>query len=190
MIAMRTDYQFPGGWTDEDFDRLPDHIRYEIEDGNLVACSRPALWHQASRARLAASIDDQCPTDWLPIQAGEIRVYAGSLIDQLRAPDVMLVPRQLVHREAIRGWAHPDEVLFTAEVVSPASRTADRATKVVVYAAWGIPLYLRLETRPDVVLYEYRLDQATKRYGEPSAHRGVFATDDPFPFELDLSGWN
>ena len=190
MTALAADYQPSSGWTDDELEHIPDGIRYEIEDGNLVVSPRPTLWHQEACSIVKAVLQEQCPPDQWPVQEGEIRVYADPGIDQLRAPDVMLVPKSLVHKDAIRGWVHPREVALAAEVVSAGSRTADRATKVVVYASWGIPLYLRLETKPEVVLCEYRLDRATKRYGEPTEHRGAFTTDDPFPFELDLSRWN
>jgi Uma2 family endonuclease len=180
--AMRETF----GWTDEALAQVEDDLSYEIEDGHLTVSARPSLWHQEACARLKFDLEGQCPPDLWPAQEGEIRIYSGPLVKQLRAPDVMLVPRSLIDRDAVRGWVHPHEVPLAIEVVSPSSETADRVTKVGIYASWGIPIFLRLESRPQLALYEYRIGP-NKRYGEPIEHREVFETRFPFPIRLDLA---
>jgi Uma2 family endonuclease len=179
----------PGGWTEEALDVLPEAIHYEIEDGRLIVSPRPTFWHQQASIQMVLALRDACPPEWWPVQEGEIRVMDGRVVRQLRAPDTLVVPRRLTRRGAERGWAHPHEVALAAEVVSPGSTTSDRTTKVAVYAGWRIPLYLRLETEPEVVLAVYRLDPASGIYASPVEHRDVFVTEEPFPLRIDVGTW-
>jgi Uma2 family endonuclease len=177
----------PNGWTDDALEQLPEGVPYEIEDGRLVVSPSPAFSHQRACARLLRALEDQCTAEWWPIHEGDIRIYKDEFAWQLRTPDILVVPRGLTEDDAIRGWAHPHEVPLVIEVVSPSSLTVDRMTKVSLYASWGIPLYLRLERKPDVVLYSYELNGETGQYAPPTEHRDVFTTDEPFPLRLDLT---
>ena len=188
MTAAVGLYEPPDGWSDEDLVRVPEGVHYEIEDGRIVVSPRPSFWHQEACRRLTNVLEGQCPGDRWPVQEGEVRIYDGRVVAELRAPDILVVPRELTRRGAQRGWAHPHEVTLAAEVVSRYSYTPDRTTKVAVYAAWGIPLYLRLETEPEVVMYVYRLGPS-KTYGPPTEHRAPFSIDEPFPLQIDPDLW-
>ena len=60
------------------------------------------------------------------------------------------MPSELEHREA--RYAAPHEVLLVVETVSPGAARRDRVIKRDLYAAWGLPLYWILETRPSLSL--------------------------------------
>lgn len=175
------------GWSDDALAQLPEGLPYEIEDGRLVVSPSPAFNHQRICARLLRTLEDQCTAEWWPIHEGDIRIYQDEFAWQLRTPDILIVPRGLTEEDSIRSWAHPHEVPLVIEVVSPSSITVDRMTKVSLYASWGIPRYLRLERKPDVVLFSYVLDQETSQYAPPTEHRDVFTADQPFPLRLDLT---
>jgi hypothetical protein len=111
--------------------------------------------------------------------------YEGDIATELRRPDGMYIPCELFRPDAERGHAEPHEVPLIVQVTEPSTFTADAITKVGVYAAWGIPLYLRLDIEPETVLYEYRLSD-DGRYGEPTLHTDEFRTDEPFPLVISL----
>jgi Uma2 family endonuclease len=177
-----------GGWTDEALDALPECVRYEIEDGHLVLLPGCLGWHQVAARWLANQVEASCLRSWLPVTQCLICVYDGDVLAQARRPDVMVIPRALVGRESERGHAEPHEVPLVVEVGAPKTRIADQVTKVGVYAAWGIPLYLRLEVEPDTapVLFEYRLGD-DGRYGEPAMHTDEFRIDEPFPLVIRVA---
>ncbi|GAA3397798.1 hypothetical protein GCM10020369_79210 [Cryptosporangium minutisporangium] len=188
MTAAVGLYEPPDGWSDDELVQVPEGVHYEIEDGRLVVSPRPTFWHQEACRRLTNVLEEQCPSQYWPVQEGEVRIYDGRVVAELRAPDILVVPRELTRRGAYRGWAHPHEVSLAAEVVSRHSYTPDRTTKVSVYAAWGIPLYLRLETEPEVVLYAYRLG-SNKTYEKPTEHRELFTIEEPFQIQIDPALW-
>lgn len=175
------------GWTDEELDMIPEEIRYEIEDGILTVSPRPALWHQKFEARLITLLDAQCPEEWTSVPEAEIRIYEHGKITQSRSPDLMLVPTKITTTEADRNWVHPHEIALALEIVSPSSRIGDRITKSALYAEWKIPFYLRIESKPTVALFEYRLDAETGHYQSPVQHTNIFETDTPFPLQIDLA---
>ncbi|SHN42177.1 Uma2 family endonuclease [Cryptosporangium aurantiacum] len=175
------------GWTEDELEMVPEKVRYEIEDGILSVSPRPALWHQRFLLIVATMLDSQCPEEWTPVPEAEIRVYENDKITQSRSPDLMVVPTKLTTTEADRGWVYPQEIALALEIVSRSSRITDRMTKAALYAEWKIPLYLRVESKPRLALYEYRLDTTTGQYRTPMEYLDVFETDDPFPIPLELS---
>jgi hypothetical protein len=93
----------PEVWTDEALEQIPEGVRAEIEDGRLLRSPTPAFSHQRIAARLTRSLEDQCTAEWWPIAAGEIRIYEYDEIRQMRAPDILIVPRGLTEVNSIRG---------------------------------------------------------------------------------------
>lgn len=175
------------GWTEDELEMVPDGVRYEIENGILHVSPRPALWHQSFELQVAMALAAQCPEDWRPVPEAEIRIYEDDKIMEARSPDLMVVPTELTTREADRNWVAPSEIALALEIVSKSSRIRDRITKSALYADWGIPLYLRVESKPAVALYEYRLDAESGQYRTPVQYTDVFETDVPFPLRIDLS---
>jgi len=175
------------GWTEDELEVVPDNVRYEIEDGILYVSPSPALWHQKFELKVAMMLDSQCPEEWTSVPGAEIRIYEDDKVMQARSPDVMVVPTEATTTEADRNWVAPNEMALALEVVSKSSRSRDRITKAALYAEWGIPLYLRVEGKPAVALYEYRLDAETGQYRTPVQYTDVFETDAPFPLRIDLS---
>lgn len=175
------------GWTEDELDMVPENVRYEIEDGILHVSPSPALWHQKFELKVGMMLDSQCPEEWTAVPEAEIRIYEDDKVMQARSPDVMVVPTAATTTEADRNWVAPGEIALALEIVSKSSRSRDRITKAALYAEWGIPLYLRVEGKPTVALYEYRLDAETGQYRTPVEHLDVFETDSPFPLRIDLS---
>jgi Uma2 family endonuclease len=175
----------PGGWTDEALKQLD--FRYEIENGHLIVSASASSLHNQVSWSVKAVLQQQCPTEWWPIQDSDIRIWTsradGSPVARSRRPDVLIVPSKLIED---RSWYHPHEVAVAVEIVSPGSQFMDRTTKVDIYAGWSIPLYLRLEIKPKLVLYSYAL-QSDGRYGVPIAHTDEFRSDEPFPLVIKMA---
>jgi Uma2 family endonuclease len=77
-------------------------------------------------------------------------------------------------------------VLLAGEVVSPGSRTMDRISKAALYAAGGIPVYVRVETQPDVSLTLYELAPGADVYTEVATWRRGEVARLSTPFEVEI----
>ncbi len=149
-------------WTFEDLQALPDDVdwrRYEIVDGALVVSPSVASRHEFVSAWLRRLLDQGGLPQFLTI--GPIAV---DLRPSYRIPDLAVVSIDLAKRNL--NPLPPNEVHLIVEVVSPGSVTQDRVTKPAQYAAAGIPVYLRVETEPDVTLSAYGLAPGAAVYTE------------------------
>ncbi|HET8581649.1 MAG TPA: Uma2 family endonuclease [Jatrophihabitans sp.] len=169
-------------WTFEDLQALPedaDWRRYEIVDGALVVSPGVFTQHEFASARLRRLLDRA------GLPAFEtIGPMAVDLHPSYRIPDLIVVRAELARIKL--KLLPPAEVLLVVEVVSPGSRTTDRITKPAEYAAAGIPVYLRVETEPDVTLTVYELDAGASIYTE----RGTYGPGETAhldrPFAADI----
>lgn len=113
--------------------------RYELSDEGVLSIVPPAdLEHSALVTQLVI---------WLASCYGARRVLTNPGVQLAggsggRIPDVVVLRRD---PDGATVWADPSDVLLAVEVVSPASRTADRALKPGEYAAARIPHYWRVE---------------------------------------------
>ena len=109
---------------------------------------------------------------------------AVDLHPSYRIPDLIVVRVDL--RKANFDPLPPNHAQLVVEVVSPGSRTTDRITKPAEYAAAGIPVYLRVETEPDVTLTVYELEPGASAYTE----RGTYGPGETAhldrPFTADI----
>ncbi|WP_188193035.1 Uma2 family endonuclease [Nonomuraea sp. SYSU D8015] len=98
-------------------------------------------------------------------------------------PDLVVVPKGRF--ESVKLMFTPEDVLLAVEVVSPSTKTRDRATKVEAYAKAGIPTYWRVELDEGPTLYVYDLDGDS--YRGPVAHKaGTLASlTAPYPISFD-----
>jgi hypothetical protein len=78
------------------------------------------------------------------------------------------------------------DVRLAVDVVSPGSRSMDRLIKPALDAAGGIPVYVRVETQPEVSLTLHELEPGADAYTEvATCSRGQTARLSR-PFELEF----
>jgi Uma2 family endonuclease len=125
--------------------------RLELHRGRFQVSPPPTPRHQRFADRLQTLLDAAvAPAGLEALSAIGVRVGA----DTAYIPDVAVVPPQ--PDEAVSVIAR--EVSLVVEVVSPGSRTMDRAEKPTALAAVGVPRYWRVEQAvgeaPTIVAYE------------------------------------
>jgi Uma2 family endonuclease len=163
-----------GGWTYEDYLRLPDDgRRYEVIRGFLYVSPAPSLPHQYSVTQLG-----YCLTDF--VKKGRLGVVLVAPFD-IRLPeriadpvqpDVLFIRRENRPRmDALRFDGIPD---LAVEVLSPGNWRYDRNTKLSVYREAGIPetwlvdpatrtveVFVLDAAQPQYVLRERRIEGET-----------------------------
>jgi len=131
-------------FTRADYDQLPEGMRVELIDGELLKMAEPTFRHQEIARSVFLTFVEQ---------VGEKRVLFGPItfaIDEFNA----LVPDVLVMREAeIPGRDAKDiaRALVVAEVLSPSTASRDRNVKVAKYLAQGVEEVWLLDPRKEVV---------------------------------------
>ena len=134
--------------TYEDLFDLPDHVVGEIIHGQLITHPRPAPKHAVA----SSAIGDELVS---PFQKGRGGPGGWWILDE---PELHLGPHILV--PDLAGWRRerlpvmPDAAFFTlppdwvCEVVSPGTVRMDRADKMPIYAAQGIPFLWLIDPAP------------------------------------------
>lgn len=170
----------PGPWTEEEFLALPEDRRIELLDGGLLVSPNARRGHQRLSSQLWATLGAAAPAGIEVLEAINVRIGPGRIL----IPDLAVV----TDPGADDLVADASAVVLVVEIVSPGSVRTDRAVKPQLYAAAGIPVYLRIEfgaDGPSGVLLElagagYR-EVARRQPGEP------LVLTRPFPVELDLA---
>lgn len=165
--------------TYEDLLDLPEHVVGEIIHGQLITHPRPAPKHVVT----SSAIGDELVG---PFQKGRGGPGGWWILDE---PELHLGPHILV--PDLAGWrrerlpAMPETAYFTlppdwvCEVLSPSTARVDRAAKMPIYAAQGIPFLWLID--PDL----HTLEVFVLHEGRWSLER-VYQEDDPVsapPFE-------
>jgi Uma2 family endonuclease len=179
MTSVALDHAGP--WTEADYLALPEtRQRIELLDGSLLVTPAPGSDHQQLARRLANLLEAAAPDQLEVVEAVNVRV----------APSKLLIPDLLVTRRLEATAVYPaEDVLLVAEVVSPSTTTADRMIKPQLYAAAGIPWFLRVEL--DVPqppgLWLYRL--AAAAYAEHAHAEGseTLTLTEPIAATIDAS---
>ena len=146
--------------TYEDLFDLPDHLVGEIIHGQLITHPRPTPKHAVA----SSAIGDELVS---PFQKGRGGPGGWWILDE---PELHLGPHILV--PDLAGWRRerlptmPDIAYFTlppdwvCEVLSPGTARVDRADKMPIYAAQGIPFLWLIDPAPRTlevfVLYDGR----------------------------------
>lgn len=142
-----------GAWTEEDFLALPEDElqRVELIEGALLVSPHGDVGHQQIASRLWRELDVALPDDIVVVTEANVRLPSGSI----PIPD-LVVTTDLSEPLVLDA----SEVLLVAEIVSetPPSQHRDRVEKPALYAAAGIPWYLRVERQPVLELILFRLD--------------------------------
>ena len=125
-------------WTYEEYYKLDDDQRYEINDGHLLPIPTPDTWHQDWLSDLYSMVKTFVKNNKLG------RVFFAPLDvvldpENTVQPDLVFVAAKnagIIQRRAIFGA--PD---LLVEVVSPYSGRRDRIQKMKLYAQFGVAEY-------------------------------------------------
>ncbi|MCE3554951.1 Uma2 family endonuclease [Pseudonocardia sp. RS11V-5] len=168
-----------GPWTEEDFLALPEDRRIELLDGELLVSPFAGYGHQRVASRLWRVLDEAAPRQVEVFETVNVRVGSGRI----------LIPDLVVVTEPGLDVAIADAALvaLVVEILSPGAVVAHRALKPQLYAAAGIPSYLRVElgAAPSAAVFAL----ASGRYEQVAAAPpgGVLRLDEPFSAEIDLA---
>ena len=140
-------------WTAAEYRRLPEGPPYyELEDGELLEMVRPRGKHQLIIGRLFAAIDKYLTRERRGSLWPEVAVFLTPR--HIYIPDLSFLLTENLGRfgddVAIEG--PPDLVV---EVMSPSTASRDKAHKLRVYHAAGVPWYWLVETE-SLLVTEYR----------------------------------
>ena len=137
--------------TVDDLESLPDELRIELHEGNLVIVTPPSAWHSDIIWRVTGVFRAAGLVAFL-----ELGVKSSEI--DLREPDVAVLKSR---PDKKRGVFPPEEVLIVVEVVSKSSEKMDRVVKPLHYAKIGIPEYWRVEEDPadddDALIHQHKL---------------------------------
>lgn len=120
--------------TADDYSKLPEELRAELIDGELVMSPSPDPAHQL----VVADLYDALKAHLGPSSRGRL-LFAPCdvLIDKhnVLQPDLLVLPEGT--RPAPRPWRIPVPI-FVIEVISPSTETRDRGVKMERYRARGV----------------------------------------------------
>lgn len=169
-----------GPLSEEDFLALPEDRRVELLDGALLVSPSARAPHQRMSLRLALVLEFARPDGWEVFETVNVRVAPGRIL----IPDLTVVHR----RGADTVVFDAADVVMVVEVVSPGSVVTDRAVKPGLYAAAGIPHYLRVELGP-VGPHATAYRRVDGRYVEAvhAAPRERLRLTEPFDVDVDLA---
>lgn len=118
----------------DDYLALPETVRAEWVDGEVVVTPSPSYRHQRSSLRLAGSLDSGLP--------GLFVVEATSLhlpVNRERIPDILVLDRE-------PETPHVDfPPVLVVEILSPSTRSEDTVRKSTDYLAGGVRQYWLLD---------------------------------------------
>jgi Uma2 family endonuclease len=169
-----------GPWTIEDLFALPeDGQRHELVDGSLLVTPAPGMPHQRASSRLWAALDAAVPDEFEVLEA--VNVQTGKA--RLFIPDVVVIRCPGTTATVLPAA----EVLLVAEIVSPSSVAIDRTLKPAMYAAAGIPHYLRVELEGDSAPTVFAYTLAGDAYQEMASARvgEILDLHEPFRVSID-----
>lgn len=167
------------------FDALPEEVRAEIVDGEIIVSPLRLNVHQRVIMYLTSLLVPVANTYgwWVDTSGG---VVLEPDLNEYH-PDLQVAPSTAWPVEGNSGPAL-SEVKLVAEVTSPGRRDLirDRETKYAAYANAGIPLYL--------IIDRYDGDGFTTLYSNPSGKEYLDAHKVPFgerlmlpkPFEVEI----
>ena len=177
------DFRTPAdGWTVEDLERFPeDKIRRELFDGVLLVSPSAARIHQKVSLHLAAILEASCPSEYDVVQDVDVRFGERRSF----APDIIVITAAAAERSERPFMSH--EVILAVEIVSPTSVGMDTITKPAVYAQAGIPLYWRIETAGEIIVYAYELAPVGNVYQAVGRFTDSIEVSEPWPMEIPIS---
>ncbi|PNE42704.1 Putative restriction endonuclease [Streptomyces yunnanensis] len=160
---------------------LPPHT--ELIDGSLIFVSPQRNFHALVLYVLEHGLRATAPDEF------RVRREMTVVLDNHNAPEPDI---SVVRAEADAGLEQTRyqarDVHLAVEVVSPDSKSRDRTTKPVKYAAAGIPNFWRIERDGSrTVVHVYELDTMTRAYVHMGVHRDRIKVDKPYAIDIDLT---
>lgn len=166
------------------FDALPEDVRAEIVDGEIIVSPLNLNAHQRVIMYLNSMLSRALPEHWWVGSSGGLILEPDW--DEY-VPDLQIAPSSAWAREGNSGPVL-SEVKLVVEVTSPHKRdlVRDRETKYAACARAGIPLYL--------IVDRYDGEGLTTLYSNPSGKEYMDAHKVPFgekltlpkPFEVEI----
>jgi len=126
-----------GGWSEEDYLRLPGNHLTEFDHGRIEVLDMPSELHQLMVAYLYRALlgfVDAAELGRVLFAPFPVRLWEG----KVREPDLLFMLTQHAHRRHNNFWQGADLVM---EVMSPDDPRRDRETKRREYALARIPEY-------------------------------------------------
>jgi Uma2 family endonuclease len=173
--------EHPDPWSEDEYFALGETSnRIELIDGGLWVSPAPSKRHQHIAFLLAMELYGAAERAGLLVwQDINLRLAGGRIVQ----PDVIVADT-----DDAGSTVEAAEAKLVVEVVSPSNAGMDRLLKPQLYAAAGIPWYLKVEQPQDSV--ELHLYQLAGEHYLPVMVAGpgqALAADEPFPFVLDLA---
>ena len=123
--------------TREDYERLPEHVKAELIDGEIVVTPAPSAWHEHLAATLTALVREHLGRSARGRVLGsrtEVSAWEQGE-EKILQPDAVVFPDGT--RPTGKDWKAPIPV-WVAEVLSPSTAKRDRGVKIRLYAAAGV----------------------------------------------------
>ena len=169
----------PDGWTLDNLPAdLPKHT--ELIRGALIMSPQRA-WHMAIVDALKGLISEQCPSEYSVQREMAIRKSLRSAPE----PDLSIVRASAVDWD--KSIYLPEEVLLTAEVISPESEERDREDKPSLYSAMGIPTFWLIERTGDYIPIVHEHHLINGAYRLMKTHIDRLVAEVPFPIDIPLA---
>jgi Uma2 family endonuclease len=123
--------------TRADYDRLPEGVRCQLIEGEIVMTPAPTPWHERLVVRLIDMLATSLGPRWDDrVLGSRFEVVIGAHPDEeIVQPDVLVLPEGT--RATGRNWKPPTPVLV-AEILSPSTQRHDRGAKLRIYATAGV----------------------------------------------------
>ncbi|HEX5205532.1 Uma2 family endonuclease [Paractinoplanes rhizophilus] len=173
--------EHPEPWSEDEYFALGETAnRIELIDGSLWVSPAPSKRHQHIAFLLAKGLYDPAErAGLLVLQDVNLRLAGGRILQ----PDIVVADT-----DDVGTTVEAAEAKLVVEVVSPGNAGTDRLLKPQLYAAAGIEWYLRAEQPDDSVeLHLQRLAGDHYVPGLVASPGQALASDEPFPFELDIA---
>jgi hypothetical protein len=171
------------GFTVEDWLALPERgQRVELIDGSFVVSPQAATNHQLCTGRLRTLLAASAPEDLEVVEAANL-----ICADEGAIPDLVVADADVMVAATVA--LQPHHVRLVAEVVSPGrkNRMRDYHDKPRMYAAAGIPVFLRVELTgagaPRVEVFELRDGHYV--LSAQAAAGGLVQLTEPFKVSFD-----
>lgn len=161
----------------------------ELIEGRLLLSPSPVPDHGFAEVALVLALHQALPSglELLPDTDLDLELAPPDEPGFVRRPDLMVVRSEARRRVRERGGLlRASDAVLVVEIVSPGSVRTDRVVKRDEYADAGIPYYWIVDIAEPVSVVACHL-AGEFGYADGGEVTGVFRTEEPFPFELDLN---